>query len=62
MGELADIGFEYIEIKKLPFYWRLKIQGFKRRAPACPWDGGALAQRDQPIDHVSCVKCERNYA
>ncbi len=62
MSGLAEIGFEYVLIESLPYYWRLLIQGFQRRAPKCPHDGGALAQREKPIDHVSCVKCGRNYA
>lgn len=60
---LADIDFEYLEIDKLPYYWRLKIRGaFQRRAPACPYDGGGLVKTEKPIDHLSCVRCGRNYA
>lgn len=59
---IQGIDFEYIEIEDLPYYWRLKIGGWNRRAPACPYDGGALAKTEKPIDHVSCVKCGRNYA
>ena len=55
-------SFKYEKIEELPDYWRMKIRGWGRKAPACPWDGGALARMDQPMDHVQCVKCGRNYA
>ena len=61
MSELDEIGFEFIEIAKLPYYWRLKIKGFQRRGPRCPWDGGSLAKRADPVDHLNCIKCGRNY-
>ena len=61
-SQIEEIGFEYVRIDELPYYWRLKIEGFKRRSPACPWDGGALARSSEPIDHVQCLKCGRNYA
>ena len=62
MSELEEIGFEYAVIDELPYYWRLKIEGWRRKAPACPWDGGSLARSSEPIDHVQCLKCGRNYA
>lgn len=63
MSELDEIGFEYTRIDSLPYYWRLKIRGaFQRRAPACPWDGGVLVKEENPISHVRCLKCGRNYA
>lgn len=67
--QLTDRGtdevFEYVLIEELPDYWRMKIRGWGWGAssrPRCPYDGGGFVTERQPIDHVRCVKCGRNYA
>jgi len=61
-SQIEESDFEYIRIDELPDYWGMKIRGWGYRPrPRCPWDGGALARSSEPIDHVQCLKCGRNY-
>lgn len=65
MSELDEGEFVYLKIEELPEYWRMKIRGWgwgERLRPQCPYDGGSLARDTQPIKHVQCLKCGRNYA
>lgn len=65
MSDPDEALFVYFKIEELPDYWKMKIEGWgwgPRSRPRCPYDGGGLVKYDQPIDHVQCVKCGRNYA
>lgn len=66
MSSIPEIDFECVEIKSLPDWWRMKIEGGDWRSgrlePRCPYDGGALVEMKKPIEHKHCLKCGRNYA
>jgi len=58
--------FTYLKVSDLPQYWQMKIRGGNWQMnminPRCPYDGGALVERTEPIKHQHCVRCKRNYA
>lgn len=58
---VEGLDFVYIKIEELPYYWRLKIKGWNRRASKCPYDGSSLVSMEKPIRHKHCLKCGRNY-
>ena len=65
MSDPDEELFVYFKMDELPEYWRMKIRGWgwgPSARPRCPYDGGGLVKESQPIDHVQCLKCGRNYA
>ena len=59
---MTEPEFKYLETEKLPLLYQIKLMGDRLKAARCPYCGGSLALRDQPIPHKHCLgKCERNY-
>lgn len=62
--QIIDIDgddFHYLEIDELPLLWKIKLAGDRWKKGRCPYDGGGLAERDNPIEHKTCLVCGKNY-
>ena len=61
---MMSAEFEYILVSSLPDYWQLCLKGkvhYSNKQKKCPYCGDRLVKRNNPIAHIHCVGCMRNY-